>query len=90
MKSQLPALIMLLSEFRKPVQGGDSVRGRAIQPGRSLGLDPTPAVGQAGVPDSSGASSSVYGSAPPHEVDGLTPRIVRGSPWARSKKKRFG
>jgi hypothetical protein len=90
MKAQLPALLMLLSEFRKPVQAADHVQRRAIQPGRSIGLDPTPAVGEAGVPDSAGASSSVYGSAPPHEVDGLKPPIVRGSPWARSKKKRFG
>jgi hypothetical protein len=92
MKSQLPALIMLLSEFRKPSGAGDTSRGHDIQPGWSFGIEPTPAVGEADVPDSAGAAS-VYGSAAPHEAGGLTPRISRGAPdapWARSKKKRFG
>jgi hypothetical protein len=89
MKSQLPALIMLLSEFRKPIRAGDSSRGRDIQPGWSFGIEPTSAVGEAGVPDPAGATS-VYGSAPPHEAGGLTPPISRDAPWARSKKKRFG
>jgi hypothetical protein len=88
MKSQLPALIMLLSEFRKPIRAGDSSRGRDISPSWSFGIEPTPATGEAGVPDSTGAS--LYGTAPPHEAGGLTPRISRDAPWARSKKKRFG
>lgn len=48
MKSQLPALMMLLSEFRKPIQVTDSATKRAIQPSRSFGIDPTPSVGEAG------------------------------------------
>ena len=48
MKSQLPALIMLLSEFWKPIQAGDSTKGRTFQSGRSFGINPTPAIDEAG------------------------------------------
>jgi hypothetical protein len=89
MKSQLPALIMLLAEFGKPIRAGDSAPGRSIQPGRSFGIDPTPAVGEASVPDSAGATS-VHASATPHEARGFTPPISGSAPWARTKKKRFG
>jgi len=44
MKSQLPALIMLLSEFWKPIQAGDDMKGRTFQPDRSFGVSPTPAI----------------------------------------------
>ena len=89
MKSQLPALIMLLSEFRKPIRAGGCSRGRDTSPSWRFGIEPTPAADEAGVPDSTGATS-VCGSAPPHEAGGFTPRISRDAPWARSKKKRFG
>jgi hypothetical protein len=88
MKSQLPALIMLLSEFGKPIRAGDRTSGRRLQADRSFGI-PTPTVGEAGVPDSAGASS-VYRSAAPNEAGGFTPPISHGASWARSKKKRFG
>jgi hypothetical protein len=89
MKLQLPALIMLLSEFRKPIRAGGCSPGRDVSPSWRFGIEPTPAAGEGGVPDSTGARS-VYGTAPPHEAGGLTPRISRDAPWARSKKKRFG
>ena len=47
MKSRLPALIMLLSEFWKPLEAGHSTKGRTIQSGQSLGIDPTPAIAEA-------------------------------------------
>lgn len=48
MKSQLPALIMLLSEFWKPVQARDGTKGRIFQPDRSFSINPTPAIDEAG------------------------------------------
>ena len=48
MKSGLPALIMLLSEFWKPVEAGRRTKGRTIQSGRSFGIEPAPAIGEAG------------------------------------------
>jgi hypothetical protein len=89
MKFQLPALIMLLSEFRKPIRTGGCSPERDISPSWRFGIEPTPAAGEAGVPDSTGATS-VYGTAPPHEACSLTPPISRDAPWTRSKKKRFG
>jgi hypothetical protein len=89
MKFQLPALIMLLSEFRKPIRAGGCSPGRDIAPSWRFGIEPTAAASKAGVLDSTGVTS-VYGAAPPHEAGGLIPRISRDAPWARSKKKRFG
>jgi hypothetical protein len=88
MKSQLPALIMLLSEFRKPIRAVDRTLALRLEADRSFGI-PTPAVGEAGVPDSAG-TASVYRSAASREAGGFPPPISRGVPWVRSKKKRFG
>ena len=88
MKSQLPALIMLLSDFWKPMRAAHSISGRGIS-ARSFSIGPTPAVGETSVSDSA-AATSVFGSATPHEANGFTPSISRGGPWSRSKKKRFG
>lgn len=48
MKSRLPALIMLLSEFWKPIQAGDDMKGRTFQSDRSFGINPTPAIDEPG------------------------------------------
>ena len=85
MKFQLPALIMLLSEFRKPIRARGCSPWRDISPNWRFGIEPTPEAAEAGVPDSTEATSA-YGTAPPHEAGGLTPHISRDAPCARAKK----
>jgi hypothetical protein len=82
MKSQLPVLIMLLSEFGKTPKGlrgsPDAVPG-SIQPGK-----PAPPVSLAH------RLSAAYPLSRSHGAGRLTRYITGRATSARSKKKRFG
>lgn len=85
MKSQLPALIMLLSEFRMPLGGmpnGSAAASASIQPQ------------QAETPARSAPQLHRFPAAHPHPYSNgagsLTQHLWGGAISARSKKKRFG